>query len=58
MDNELYTKDVLTENGRLLPQKGEKTMTDSLEKEFEWYLENQENLLKDYDGKFLVRTAE
>lgn len=29
-------------------------MPDSLEKEFEWYLANQTELVKKYDGKFVV----
>ncbi len=33
---------------------GEKTMPDSLEKEFEWYLKNQADLVKKYDGKYIV----
>jgi len=29
-------------------------MPDSLEKEFEWYLDNQEEVVEKYNGKFIV----
>ena len=29
-------------------------MSDPLEKEFEYYLEHQDELVKEYDGKFIV----
>ena len=33
---------------------GVNTMTKPLEKEFHYYIEHQEELLKEYDGKFIV----
>lgn len=39
--------------GNILPRKG-CIMPKPLEKEFDYYLEHQDELVKEYDGKFIV----